>query len=120
MAGVFGSSGKTADPLGTIGVLTALIGAVFSLLLWIHYYQPDTMILGTYSAQIAADGQFADQLQLLAAVFGAMGVLAGIGGGLAGYGGASTVASLLLGIVALSYPVLGYLNIMQRYVPSPV
>jgi len=119
MGKVFGSSGKTSNPLGSLGVLTGLIGAAFSVVLWIHYYQPATTILGTYSAQIHG-GVLGDQMGTLAAVFGAMAVIAGIGGGLGGRGNSTTVASLLLGLVALSYPVLTALNVVERYVPNPV
>lgn len=119
MGKVFGSSGKTSNPLGTIGVVTGLIGATFSVILWIHYYQPDTTILGTYSSQIAG-GVLGDQMRMLAAVFGAMAVIAGIGGGLGGRGSGTTIASLLLGVVALSYPVLIALDVVEGFVPNPV
>jgi hypothetical protein len=119
MGKVFGSSGKTSNPLGSIGVIVGLLGAAFSLALWIHYYQPETTILGTYSAQIHG-GVLGDQMSTLAAVLGVMAVIAGIGGGLGGRGNGTTVASLLLGIVALSYPVLTWLNVVRGFVPNPV
>ncbi len=106
--------------MGAMGILTGLIGTAFSVVLWIHHYQPDTEILGSYSAQIAYGGALADQLRMLAAVFGALGVIAGIGAGLGGRGSSTTVTSLLLGIAALSYPVLTWVNAVQRYVPNPV
>lgn len=106
--------------MGAMGILTGFIGTAFSVVLWIHHYQPDTGMLGTYSTQIAGGGPLADQLRLLAATFGALGVIAGIGAGLGGRGSATTVASLLLGIAALSYPVLTWVNVVQRFVPNPV
>jgi hypothetical protein len=120
MAGVFGSSGKTANPLGTIGVLVGVIGAAFSVILWYHHFVPATTLLGSYSAQIAIGGQVADQLRILASVFGLMAVIAGIAGGMGGRGSGATVAALLLGIVALSYPVLTYLRVVQHFLPNPV
>lgn len=119
MGKVFGSSGTTSNPLGTVGVITGLIGAIFSVVLWVHFYQPDTTILGTYSEQIQ-EGSLGDQMSTLAAVFGAIAVVSGIGGGLGGRGNSSTVASLLLGVVALSYPVLIALGVVESYVPNPV
>lgn len=119
MGKVFGSSGKTSNPLGAIGIVVGLIGAAFSILLWLHYYQPATTILGSYSAQIH-DGVLGEQMSTLAAVLGLMAVIAGIGGGLGGRGSSTTVASLLLGIVALSYPVLTWLNVVRGFVPNPV
>ena len=117
--GIYGSSGKTANPLGQIGVVVGLLGAVASVVLWIHYFQPETTIFGSFSEQIR-NGQMSDQLRILAMLLGTMGVVAGIAGGLGGKGSASTVASLLLGIAGLSYPVLSYLNIMSSKIGSPL
>ena len=118
--GIYQSSGRVANPFGTIGVMTGVIGAAFSVILWIHHYSPDTTILGAYSRQLAGGGQFADQLGVLAAVFGIIAVICGIIGGFGGKGGATTVASLLLGVLALSYPVLNALNLVERYAPNPL
>jgi hypothetical protein len=120
MTGMFGSSGKGANPSGTIGTIVGAIGALFSVVLWIYRYNPDSNLLGSYSTQIASGGPLTDQLSLLAFVFGAIAVVLGIVGGLGGKGTASTVASILLGIVALSYPVLNALHLVERWVPNPV
>lgn len=120
MAGMFGSSGKTANPLGTIGVLVGAIGAAFSVLLWLYHFNPDSTLLGSYSAQMLPGGTLDDQLSMLAIAFGIIAVALGIAGGLGGRGGSSTIAPILLGIVALSYPVLNALNLVERYVPNPV
>ena len=117
--GIYGSSGRSANPLGTVGVLLGAIAAAFSFILWFHYFSPATTILGQYSNQIA-NGVLGDQLRLLAAVFGLMAIVSGIVGGLGGGGGAGTVGALLLGIVGVSYPALAYLNLLERYVPNPV
>jgi hypothetical protein len=119
MGGILGSSGKTSNPLGPIGVITGMLGAACSVILWIHYFQPDTTILGQYSSQIVY-GAMGDQLRLLAAVFGLMGIIAGIAGGLGGNGTAGTVTALLLGIVGVSYPALAYLNLLEGIVRNPV
>jgi integral membrane sensor domain MASE1 len=116
---MLGSAGKTSNPLAPIGVLTGAIGSAFSVILWVHHFQPETAILGQYSSQIVY-GNLGDQLQLLAALFGLMGIIAGIAGGLGGNGTAGTVASLLLGIVGVSYPALSYLNLLEGFVPNPV
>jgi hypothetical protein len=96
MAGIFGSSGKTANPAGTVGSLVGAIGAGFSVVLWIYHFNPDSTLLGKYSQQLAAGGQMADQLGLLAVVFGGIAVVLGIVGGLGGRGGSTTVMSILL------------------------
>src|SRR6478672_8048352 len=120
MAGMFGSSGKTSNPLGVVGAVVGAIGAGFSALLWLYHFNPDSTILGSYSAQMVHGGQLADQLGTLAIVFGAIAVVLGIIGGLGGRGAGSTVLSIILGIVALSYPVLNALHLIERHVPNPI
>ena len=46
MGGIFGSSGKTANPAGTVGSLVGAIGAGFSVVLWIYHFNPDSTLLG--------------------------------------------------------------------------
>jgi hypothetical protein len=120
MAGIFGSSGKTANPVGSLGIVIGFVGALFSAALWLVHFQPDTTVLGHYGAQLVTGGAIADQVSLLASFLGVMAVLFGIIGGLGGRGSGSTVASLVFGITALSYPVLTSLNVVQRYVPNPL
>jgi hypothetical protein len=120
MPGIYGSSGKTANPLGTIGVLVGSIGAAFSVVLWIYRFNPESQLLGKYSVQMAAGGPMASQLGTLALVFGLIAVVVGIAGGLGGRGTGSTVAAILLGIVAMSYPIMNSLHLIERYVPNPV
>jgi hypothetical protein len=120
MSGIFGSSGKTANPAGTIGTLVGVIGAAFSAVLWLYHFNPDSTLLGKYSQQLAAGGQMADQLGLLAFWFGAIAVVLGIIAGLGGKGGSTSILSILLGIAAMSYPVLTALNVVKHYVPNPI
>jgi hypothetical protein len=120
MAGMFGSSGKTSNPLGVVGAVVGAIGAGFSILLWLYHFNPDATILGSYSAQMIHGGQLDDQLGTIAIVFGAIAVVLGIVGGLGGRGAASTILSIILGIVALSYPVLNALHLIERHVPNPI
>jgi hypothetical protein len=120
MGGIFGSSGKTVNPAGTVGSLVGAIGAAFSAILWIYHFNPDSTLLGKYSQQLAAGGQMSDQMRLLAFVFGAIAVVLGIVAGLGGKGGSTTVMSILLGIAALSYPILTALNVVKQYVPNPI
>ena len=117
---MFGSSGKTSNPLGVVGAVVGAIGAGFSALLWLYHFNPDSTILGSYSAQMVHGGQLADQLGTLAIVFGALAVLLGIIGGLGGRGAGSTILSIILGIIALSYPVLNALHLIERHVPNPI
>jgi hypothetical protein len=119
--GVFESSGRVSNPLANMGVIVGLVGATLSVILWIHHYQPDMQIIGHYTDDL--NGDLGDQANTLAAVLGAMAVISAIGASL-GAGsdrrGGPTVMALILGIVALSYPVLIALNVVTRFVPNPV
>ena len=117
---MFGSSGKASNPLGTVGALVGAIGAGFSVILWIYRFSPDSTILGKYAVQMGPAGTLPGQLGTLALIFGGMAIVLGIIGGLGGRGGASTIASILFGIVGVSYPILNGLNLIQREVPNPV
>jgi hypothetical protein len=118
--GIYGSSGRTSNPLGSLGVIAGILSLAGSAILWIHYFQPNTTILGRYSEQIAGGGPLADQIRLLSAFLGVIAVVAGIVGGLGGKGSTSTVAAILLGIAGLSYPILTWLNLMSGRIGSPV
>jgi hypothetical protein len=117
---MFGSSGKVSNPLGTVGALVGAIGGGFSVILWIYHFTPDSTLLGKYSGQMGPGGSLPDQLAALALLFGAIAIVLGIVGGLGGRGGASTILSILLGIVAVSYPVLNGLHLIEQHVPNPV
>src|SRR3954464_11137954 len=117
---MFGSSGKASNPLGVVGAVVGAIGAGFSVLLWIYHFNADATILGSYSAQMVHGGQLADRRGTLAIVFGGIAVVLGIIGGLGGGHAASTILSIVLVIVALSYPVLNALLRKKSHVPIPI
>jgi hypothetical protein len=117
---MFGSSGKTSNPLGTVGALVGAIGAGFSAILWIYHFNPESTLLGSYAGQMGPNGSLPGQLSALALLFGAMAIVLGIVGGLGGRGAGSTIASILLGIVAVSYPVLNGLHLIEQHVPNPL
>jgi hypothetical protein len=115
--GIYGSSGRVADPLSGLGVIIGVVGAVLAAILWLYHFQPESQLMGSYSAQISF-GELGEQLSLLAGALGAMAIIAGIGSSLGGRGRGLTVAALLLGVFAMSYPVLTYLHVFSRVVPS--
>jgi hypothetical protein len=90
------------------------------VVLWIYRFQPNSGLLGSYSVQMGPGGIMTSQLGTLALVFGLIAVVVGIAGGLGGRSTGTTVAAILLGIVALSYPILNSLHMIERYVPNPV
>jgi hypothetical protein len=117
--GIYGSSGRATNPMGGLGVVIGVVGAAFSVILWIHYFDPTSRILGETSIRII-NGDLHEQLDVLAFAFGVMAVVSGISGGLGGRGSSTTVASLLLGIVALSYPVMNWLSTTSSGIRTPL
>jgi hypothetical protein len=113
MSGIFSSSGHHGDPLGVVAAVVGIGGAACSALLWVYQINPDSTILGKYSAQMASGGRLSSQLVLLAAVFGVMAVISGILSSLGGRAGGAVILALVLGVVALSYPVLSWLNVVS-------
>ena len=112
MSKVFGSSGKRSNPAGVVGLLAGIAGAGASAFLWIYRLHPESTLLGSYSSDLATGGTLSHQLVILAAVLGVMAILASIAGSTSGSGG-SYFIGLVLGLVALSYPVLTWLNIVS-------
>ena len=111
MAGL-GRSGRS-DPIALVSVVTGLVAALASAVLWIYRFAPESRILGKYSADVAGGGPLADQLAVLAAVLGLMAILASIMTSTKGEGGGGSFIGLVLGIVGLSYPLLTWLNIVS-------
>jgi hypothetical protein len=112
MSKVFGSSGNRSNPTGVVGILAGLGGAACSAILWIYRINPESRLMGSYSSDIASAGTLARQLAVLAAVLGLMAILAAITASSGGSGG-SYLVGLVLGLVALSYPLLTWLNIVS-------
>lgn len=110
---LFGSSGRHANPIGIVSLLTGISGALTSAVLWIYQIEPSSQILGKYSAQVAAGGLLAEQLTSLAAVLGLMAVISSMMASSGWEGGGGYFIGLVLGIFALSYPVLQWLNVVS-------
>jgi len=113
MSKLFGSSGRRTNPIGVISILTGLGGALASAVLWIYQIEPGSRIMGKYSAELAAGGMLSEQLTSLAAVLGLMAIISSMMASSGWEGGGGYFIGLILGIVALSYPVLTWLNIVS-------
>jgi hypothetical protein len=111
---LFRSSGRTSNPLGMIAMVAGAAGTVCGSVLWVYQLNPDTTILGRYSAQLATGGQLSDEMKALAAVLGAMAVIGAILSSFGGKAKGPAVIGLVLGVIALTYPVLSWLNIVIR------
>lgn len=112
MSKVFGSSGKRSNPIGFVSIFAGLCGAACSAVLWIYRIHPESRLLGSFSAEVASGGTLARQLATLAAVLGVMAILAAITATSGGSGG-SYFVGLVLGLAALSYPVLTWLKVVS-------
>jgi hypothetical protein len=110
---VFGSSGRRSNPIGVISILTGLAGALTGAVLWIYKIEPGSQILGKYSVELAAGGMLSEQLATLAAVLGLMAVIGSMMSSTGGEGGGGYFIGLVLGLVALSYPLLTWLNVVS-------
>ena len=117
---IFGSSGRRSNPLGVIGIITGLGGALASGVLWVYRLNPDSTILGKYSAEFALGGTLADQVALLAAILGVMAIIGSVMSTTGGEGAGGYFLGLVLGLVALSYPVLTWLNVVGRSIQPGV
>ena len=117
---IFGSSGRRSNPLGVIGIITGLAGALGSGVLWVYRLNPDSTILGKYSADFAHGGALAGQVAMLAAILGVMALLGSIMSSTGGEGAGGYFIGLVLGLVALSYPVLTWLNVVGRSIQPTV
>jgi len=110
---IFGSSGRRSNPIGVISILTGLIGALASGVLWVYRLNPESTILGKYSAQLSYGGVLAGQIAMLAAILGLMAVIGSVMSSTGGEGAGGYFIGLVLGLVALSYPVLTWLNVVS-------
>ena len=118
--GIFGSSGKTQNPAVGMAILAGAVGAAMSLVLWLFAYRPDTGLLGRYGREIAAEGLIHDQLRILAAVFGGIGIVSAIVASFGGRGRWTTATGVALGVVGLSYPVLTWVAELTGAFEGPI
>jgi hypothetical protein len=113
MAKLFGSSGSHANPIGVVSVVTGVAGGLASAILWIYRLNPESTILGKYSTQVAHGGVLAGQLSTLAVLLGLMAIIGAIVATTGGQGAGGYFIGFVLGLFALSYPVLTWLNVVS-------
>jgi len=121
MAGIYKSSGKHVNPAAGLSILTGGAGAACSLLLWLFLYRPETSFLGSWGREIAVDGLLSEQLRVLAATLGGIGILSAVLASFGGRGRWTTATGVTLGVIGLSYPVLTYLDLVTANIgPGPL
>ncbi|MGZ5298798.1 MAG: hypothetical protein ACXWDU_03900 [Actinomycetota bacterium] len=112
--GIYQSSGRTRNPLGVVSVFVGIVGAAASVLLWAYRYDPEGPLVRSIASRLGPGFAFGDTLVLFAAIFGALAVISAIAVSVGGSTRASSVVATVLGVVALSYPVLIWFKVFTR------
>jgi len=112
--GIYQSSGRAANPLGVVSVSVGAIGAFASVVLWAYQYDPHGAFLRSLTARLGSGLVMGDGLMTTALVCGAASVAMAVAGSLGGRLRGSAIVSIVLGVVALSYPILSKLDIVTR------
>lgn len=112
--GIYQSSGRTRNPLGVVAVLAGVVGAGASTLLWAYQYDPNGLLVRSIASKLGPGIALGDRLVLLAAICGAIAVVMAIAGSLGGSMRGSSVLATVFGVIALSYPVLTWFQVISR------
>lgn len=103
------SSVRPRNSLGTLAVLCAIAGTLSTGIL---YQRPDSPLLGRYGFEIGYGGPLREDLILLSALLGAVAILTALLSSIGGRTKPSAAGSVLLGAVALTFPVLVWLEVI--------
>src|SRR6186997_3268472 len=109
-----------SNPLGMIAVVCTATGAFLGVFLWLFHLRPTSALMGDYAYELAHDGVFRDQVLWLTATLGAVGIVAALLAVVGGRPKPSTIVCLLLGAIALSYPVLALTGAIGAPVALPM
>jgi hypothetical protein len=112
--GIYQSSGRTRNPLGVVSVFVGVVGAVASIVLWAYQFDPGGPLVRSFASKLGPGLASGDALVLFAAVFGGLAVISAIAVSVGGSTRASSVLAVVLGVVALSYPVLSWFKVFTR------
>ena len=112
--GIYQSSGRTRNPLGVASVVMGAVGAFASVILWAYQYDPSGPLVRSVASKLGPGLASGDALVLFAAVFGALAVISAIAVSVGGSTRASSVVAIMLGVVALSYPLLSWFKVFSR------
>lgn len=112
--GIYHSSGRAANPLGVVSMLVGAVGAFASVVLWAYQYDPGGALVRSIATKLGPGIALGDGLVTTALVCGGASVAMVIAGSLGGRLRGSAVVAIVLGVVALSYPILSKLDIITR------
>jgi hypothetical protein len=111
---VFRSHPRTSDPLALMAVVAGTVGALCSGLLWLYQLQPGSSLMGAYAYELSHGGPLWSNLVNLAWILGGGAIIASVLGLLGTHRVRPVVVGgLLLGTIALSYPVCAMLNLVD-------
>ncbi len=112
--GIYQSSGRTRNPLGTIAVLVGIAGAFASVVLWAYQLDPSGTFVRSIASKLGPGIALGDGLILVAAICGGIAVIMAIPGSIGGSMRGSSVTAIVFGVIALSYPVLTWFQVVSR------
>jgi hypothetical protein len=112
--GIYQSSGRTRNPLGVVSVLFGGVGAAASLILWAYQYAPHSSLVSSVAAKLGPGFALGDGLVTIGLVCGALAIALAIAGALGGRLRGSAAIAMVLGVIAISYPLLSKLQVVAR------
>lgn len=109
---IYGSSGSKANPMTLLAVLVGLVGAACSALLWLHRISPSSTFLASITVRLTSSAMLGQRLEVVALAAGVIAIGAALISAIGGRkGGTGVVVAVVLGLGAISYPVLVSLNL---------
>jgi len=112
--GIYQSSGRTRNPLGALAVAVGMLGAGASVILWAYQFDPGGTFVRSVATKLGPGFVLGDTLVLFATIFGTIAVVSAIALSVSGSTRATSVLAIVLGVIALSYPVLQWFKVFTR------
>jgi hypothetical protein len=103
---------KPANGLGVLAALCGVAGAVVTGVLWLYQQRPASPLMGQYGYEIAYGGPLREDLTILAALLGSVAIVAALLSSIGGRTRASAIAAVLLGAVALTFPLAAWFELI--------
>ena len=112
--GIYQSSGRTRNPLGALAVAVGMVGAAASVILWAYQFDPSGALVRSVASKLGPGFVLGDTLVLFATIFGVIAVVSAIALSVGGSTRATSVFAVVLGVIALSYPMLQWFKVVAR------
>jgi hypothetical protein len=112
MNAAIGTTHRHSDPLGVVAALCGVAGFAATVVLWLSQMRPDSRFLGGYLPAVATGADLREDLIVLAGLLGLTAILGAFLSSLGGPARKSAVVALLLGALALIYPVLAWQGVV--------